>query len=590
MPIIPRTQEDVAMNVSSPVPVRGSESAGAFEKAQGDFFGQVANFAGAVNDAYTRQRNAEAELKENQAQSSISDAALVAREKAKKAANEDGSNYREIFQKEFDNATKDVYKPLDGFSQTTERVKQFQNQVAGHVGAQIEVESLGMLEKTNYKRASDLADQSADRIRGNPNESMVAAEVKSYGSMIDSLVANNTVSATNGEKARQYFYNKVAEGYVDGLGNQGSYSKGLNALKANQEDPNLKTMIEPAEAKRLGFITQKEADQLTQGGKTYDLPVMTKGSKVRLSPEMSAVMNSMDPLRKDQLIDHYKNKALVEAGMKLSDLNSSLNAFEVVAMSGGNYTEKQVADLKQKINQNPQMTLFARQRAMDAVNVADVANKQIKLTSDLPRSRWNEIIDGFDSKVELASQNATKYDSKMAGVGADLAVQANRLEVKAKLENYLKQQAKAQDEDAAKWVVGTDSRISNLLQATSSGAPQDFQKYGQEVLAKEKYLGITPDKQKILPDSYNQAQILKNMPSGDDAKNFVDQLQVRWGPMFPKVMTEISNQDKSLSKYQAMTYASPQARADLADAIKNEKDINTAFYCHTRGSGQSRSH
>lgn len=572
--IIPRAQQQSRMTPSSPVPAVSASGAGELYDAQGKAAEAFTRFGVAVADHYEKEKKNEDRIKEEMAANEMQNQFKLAKGKAEQDSMADGSDYKYNFQKEVGQRLPNVYSGLNQDSpESKKRLTEFGKKLLSDFNTSIELESAGKLEKSNYDNMEKLAADAGNRVRENPNEKMISAELQTYGTMLDEI----NMSDTNKKKAREAFSNTLATQYIEGLEDRGSYGKALNALKANQEDPNLNTELSPQEARSLGFIDGKEASALESKGEQYKVPVMTKGSKVTLTPELSAIMNGMSPKDKANWIDSLKGKALAESAMKLSELNAQVNGFESVAMSGGTYTTSQVAELKNQINSNPQLTVEARKRMNDSINTADAVNSQVKQLANVPRAKWGEVLAGFDEKVSLAQGEAAKYDPKMADVSKDFAVQANRMKAKDKLQTIAVQVAKLQDEKPAEYVIQTDKQVAMLYQASKSGNPADVQAYARATLDKQSYLGISPDNQRFIPEAQQAADVLKNLPSGYDASQFIDQVQGQYGPLFPRAMNEIIAKDKTLEKYRTAVFAPPWVRANLADVIKNEAPINEAF-------------
>jgi hypothetical protein len=575
--IIPRAQQSVRTNPSSPVPVRSAESAGQVYADEAKMWDGLTKVGVAVGEYYDKQAKAEERIQEEEAVNRVRDGIKTAKDEADRESQADGGNYQEVFASKVSERMGDLVGQDDLSPETRKRVYSYGSMAYQDASTQIGIEAAVKKEKTNYARLEGLADQAANRVRENPKEELMGAELKSYGSMLDEIAANGGMSAENAGKAREAFYSKVAAQYIEGLEDRGSYGKALNALKANQADPNLFTAMDPEQAKQLGFIDSREASALAEKGEQYKVPVLTKGANVKLTPELSAVMSGMDPKHKADWIDRLRSKALAESAMKLSELNAQVNGFEQVAMSGAKYEDKAVAQIKEQINGNPHLSVTARKRMMDAVNTADTVNKQVQLLADTPRSKWGEVSAGFDDKINLSQNYAAKFDSKMADAGSDFAIQANRLQAKEKFNKYAKQIAAYQDQHAAEYVLQTDKNVQLLYQASKSGQPSDVQNYVSASLQKQSYLGIAPENRKVLPDVASSSDLLKNMPNGYEASNHLNKLQAMYGPYFPKAMAEMTAHDQSLGKYMTMVYAPPQVRAELGDAIKNEKAINEAF-------------
>jgi hypothetical protein len=575
--IIPRLNEQVGAQVSNPVPVHNPQAASIASEAQA---GAAANFTKAVaqvGEHFQRQQDMEDRIQSEVYSNRVKDGYMLAKDKAQRESAQDGSDFLDKFDKNVAEMEPDIYNGIEKYPGAKNGVQKYAQMAYNSVKTSIVIDSAKMKEADNYNQMEGLADKSADRVRGNPKPEMVEAELKSYGNMLDDLVVKGTMTPKNRIKIMDAYKSKIAGQYIEGLSQTSQYNSALKTLQANQENPDLFTNIEPAKARELGFIDSTKQKEMEASGQTYNVPVLTKAGKNQLAPALTEVMNGMDAKTKGNLIDSLRGKALAEGALKLSDLHASVSGFEQVAMAGGQYSDEDVGKIKAQINTNPYLDAQARVRLNDKINTADAVNKQVQLLANTPREKWGQVIGDFDKKVQVSQDHAAGFDDKMGGAHNDFAVQANRMEAKQKLEKYAANIQKMQNEHPAEFVMQTDKSVATLFQAAQSGQPGDIQRYAQASLAKQDFLGIEPDNQKVLPNAASTADTLKNQPSGTDAAKFIDNLQGQWGPYFPRVMAELSAQDKSLKKYVTTTYASPVVRQQLTDAIRNEPAINKAF-------------
>jgi hypothetical protein len=488
--IIPQVQQSVGMEVKNPVPIARPESAGIADMAKSDMYAQFGKAAYAIADHVQKQQDMEDKLQAEVYVNKVKDNMMLAKDQALRNSSEDGSDYLENFNKIVSSTQGDTLKGIEDYPGAQDQVDVYQKVAMNTMQTQIKMEQAKLLEASNYKTMEGLADKSADRIRQNPTPGMVEAETKTYGSMLDSFVQNGSMTPKNRVKVGQAYNSKMAQQYVEGLAEKGQYTDAMSALQANQENPDLFTKLDPADAKSLGFIDSTRQSELESKGQTYDVPVMTNKGKNQLTPQLSEIMNGMDPKTKSHYIDAIKNKALAEGAMKLSDLQSQISGFETIAVKGGQYSDGDVGKIKAAINNNPYLDGPARVRLNDKVNVADAVNKSVQLLADVPRSQWGSVLDNFDKKIGIAADHAGSFDPKMASAGEDFAVQANRMEGKDKLQKAMQQVAKQQDEYPAEYVVAKDKGVNLAWKAAQSGNPADVQNYAQASLAKQDQLGI----------------------------------------------------------------------------------------------------
>lgn len=380
---------------------------------------------------------------------------------------------------------------------------------------------------------------------------------------------------SNQEAIDQYKKTGRHLGKFDSAEASTNYAQALH----NQQADLLQTQLDPDEAKQLGLITTKEADQLRSQGQTYNLPTLTQKDGVKLSPAMVQAMSAIDPLKKNALIDQMKNKADAANSLKLSELNQNVSGLEYIAYNGGTVSDAQITQVKNQINQNPSLTGFARVRLMDAVNTAQATNGAIQAMQTAPRSKWQGIVDSFDSRIQASHDQAAGVDSKMGSASSDVAVQANRLQAKNHLESYMAKLAKSQGDDAAQFSIDSDPVMESLYKGTKDNDPGASQKYASQILSRQSYLQVPSEDRSILPNADARAMgaALKNASSSEQADDFINGLQKKWGQYYPQVFNEIAATDKDLKKYSAITYAPTSTRFDLVDAIKNQDVIKKSF-------------
>ncbi len=580
MAIIPRATDQVLMSVSSPVPIRGSANAGVAEAAQADVGGAISKLGVTVMQHYQRQQEmAQANSYEISA-SKLEGAYQTSVQEATRQAAPDGSDlqqkFTEISQPLIDEIKANGPTDQNYIDRLNAHDESFRAKV---IAPHLMLTHGSMLEKYNADGANKIADTFSDSVRQNPVPGMLASRVSNYGTYLDGLTKNNTISEKTATKLKDDFQEKVGLSFIEGLAQTGRHSSAINYLTANQADPSFVSKLDPEQAQQAGLIDGREAQALKAQGKTYDLPVITKSDGVALTPEVTQALNAIDPIKKAGLIDHLKAKADMENNLKIGELNSQVSGLEYLAYHGGPITDAQTAQVKSQINQNASLTPFARVRLMDQVNTAVASNQMIQQLSSLPRNKWSTVIDTFDTRVQNANTKATGFDSKMASAGADLAVQSNRLQAKNRIESYAQTLAKSQSDDAAGFVIGSDQNTNDLYRGTKDNDPSSSQTYARQMLSKQAFLQIPPEDRSILPNGDAQAMgtILKNMPNAEAANDFLTKQQAKWGPYYPKVLGEIAGTDKALQKYATATYAPAETRGDLVDAIQNAGPINDNF-------------
>jgi len=568
MPIIPRGPENPRMNVSSPVPIGST----AESRTMGD---SMAKFGKELADFGENQLNIDRRLKIDEGTNALRNTAVEAENYARLNSAPDGSDYGAKFYEYASPRVNDIQNQFGGDPRVREQLGSFVSRAKADMDTTILVRSAQMMEKHNWDRIEGLGDDASNRIRENPNGILLGAELQAHNQLLTDLANKGGITGENAMKAKNAFYNKMSTQFIQGLDDRQQYGKALSYLQANQEDPSMFTSMDPDQAQKLGFIDGREAQALKDKGEGFKLPVLTKGDKVKLSAEETAVMNGMSPHDKAVWIDRMRAKIKENTEVRLSDLNANVNGFEKVALSGLPVSDQMVADLKKQVNSNPNLTQFARVRLMDAINSAYAVNQQLSLAASTPRSQWGSILEGVDSKIQSYSAEAAKQDPRMGTAGQDFAVQANRLQNKEMLERSLAVIKKQQDTDPAAFVTQNDRTIQNLYLGTKDDSPRATNAYINASLAKQQYLGIEPSKQKILmkQDAIQLANSIMVIPNAADTNKYLNNLQAQYGEHFPRVISELASVNKNLADFRPIAYAPPDSRDSLIDAIKNEKSI-----------------
>lgn len=579
MSLIPRSRESVMMTPSSPVPVRGAGSAGIAAASEAGLGATIASVGQSlIQHAQRQQDMAESNSFEISA-AKIRASYTTSFARAEKEAAPDGSDFVQKFNDISAPQVEEIKSQGPTSRQYVDRLNAVNEGMHVEMQSHATVKSISMLESYNVNGAEKVSDTFADSIRQNPDPAMVDANNKMYGQYLDEKVQKNIFSPAHREKLWNTFQEKQGLSYLYGLEERGQYGKALNYLTANAKDPTLTNQLDPDDAYDLRLIDKKEATALKGQGKTYDVPVLTAHDGAQLTPSMAATMNAIDPLKKAAMIDGFKGKAEAANNLKLSELNSNIQSFEMLAYHGNAPTDQQVATIKAQINMNPSVTPFARVRNMDRVNTANIASQTIKQLEISPRSKWGAVLNSFDGRVDMANKHAAGFDPQMGNANADITVQANRMQAKEQVQAYMDKLTKIQSNDAGQFSVDSDPVLENLYKGTKDNDPDASQKFARQTMSRQSFLQIPGDDQSILPnkDAQGMGAALKNMPNSEAADDFLKGLQRKWGPYYPKVLAEISATDKTIEKYQTITYAPSGSRFDLVDAVKNQDVIKKNF-------------
>ena len=279
------------------------------KRATAEVGGDIAKVGQTLMTQYAKQQDMQQDNAFQISASKLEGAYATSYEQAKHEANPDGSNFDEKLQEIVAPQVQDILANGPTSGPYADKLSTANEVIKNKVGSRAQIEKISMLEQYNANGAAQIGDTFADSVRENPSPEMIDNRTKTYNDYLDDKVNKGIFTPETRDKLMQNFNGKLGMSYVEGLANRGSYGQAVNTLRANQTDPSMMTNLEPAQAKSLGLITQKEADQLTTEGKTYDLPVLTQKDGARLSPALVQAMNAIDPLKKSGLIDQMKNKA-----------------------------------------------------------------------------------------------------------------------------------------------------------------------------------------------------------------------------------------------------------------------------------------
>lgn len=573
MAIIPRGNQTVRLTPNAPVPIAGTSDARITGEAMAQFGEGLNRIGGNLLEADRRLKMAESSDR-------LRDIAQLSMEEATRLAKPDGSDLQDQFYKIAGPQVEKVEQDYAGFDPRLQRelgatIQRFKSNIDTDLG----IKRLRMLETNNFNRLESLGERSADRIRENPNEGMLGAEMAAYNSTLSQMATTGGLSADNALKARKSFGERAALGYIEGLETQKLYGKALSFLQANHEDPNLFTEVDPDTAVKSGLIDPREAETLKAKGESYKMATLTKGDKVKLTPEMTAAMQSLAPEQKARLIDQMQAKLQEETQMRLSDMNAQLEGLEYVSLSGGEVHMPSVTKLRNEINENANLPMAAKRRAMDKINSAIAVNQQVRIAANTPRSKWDALIGKTDGAMTRAQMEAAGFDPRMAETSGDFAVQANRARNREAFKNTLAALRKRQDDDPVQTLTQGDSSLTRAYRGSLDGNPGGTQTFIRQVLAKQAYLGVPASKQKVLAND-QAAQLALQFSQAKDPgmiSQRVKELQAQYGDYFPRVMNEVAAENSELKGIEAAVYAPESIRGQVIDTIKNQGAINEAF-------------
>jgi hypothetical protein len=188
MPIIPRNNEAVQIQPRNPVPIAGTGDARIAGESLANLGGAIANVGAKVKDYYDKQDEFERQNDVNEAKNALQNVYKSAADYAARVSKPDGSDLSDNYYKKANPEAAKVVSDYGQDPQSNRDIMSYGRMLKSDADTHLTIEGAKMQEKNNYKRLEDQADVSADRVRGTPNEKMVAAESMTYGNQIYDLV------------------------------------------------------------------------------------------------------------------------------------------------------------------------------------------------------------------------------------------------------------------------------------------------------------------------------------------------------------------------------------------------------------------
>ena len=586
MPIVPRGNQAIGMNVGSPVPIAGTDQA----RSQGETLEKAGT---AVAAFASQQIQFDNRVSYEEGAGELTDIAKQGADWAKRNGKPDGSDYTQKYNEFTQPKMADAINRRSGFGtgKVQEQLISYRDRVQADMNTSIGIQSLERREIYNIERTDKLQDESANRVRANPRSA--DAELALNNSFIDDLTkpgkdGSTIISSANAIKLKQAYYEKTAKSMIAGFAEREQYGQALNMLQATQkldkQGKPLTASIDPDKAVTLGYIDSREAAALKSEGKMLEIPALSKGDNIKLTNAQALILSGLDPKEKAHLIDVMQAKVREKTEIKISDLNAGVTGFEAVAFSGAAVNPAQIADLKKQVNGNSSLTPLAKVRTMDRINTAAAVNQQLQLAAITPRSQWGDITQGVTEKITAAATQAATIDPKMGTVNEDFAVRANRMQAAQTFSSALANIKKQQDSDPVSYFLMSDESLRTKYMAgkDASTNPQGIEatrNFMTTMLNKQAYVGIPVDKQKVLTtqESTAMANMLVAIPDSANTNQELTRLQATYGEHFPRVLNELAQRNKALTDFKAIAYVDPSTREHLVDALKNESTIMTEY-------------
>lgn len=575
--IIPRGSQQTRLSSSAPVSIASTSDARIGGEALASFGRGVQAIGTQLVQEQQKQDALDRKLTEDEKANEIESVVKQSTFEAKRLGAADGSDintkYKEIVGPKIAEVIDSV-----GDERTRKNLQSYSSRLDVDANTTLGIESLGRKEEYNFNRIGKIQEQNANQIRETPTEAMAQAKVAQLGADINNIIATGAVGPENAAKLREAGLNTYANQWMEGLATKKQFGKALNLLRANADDPSLVTEMTPAQASQMGLIDPSEQSALESKGETFKLPISTAKNKVKLSPEVTAVMNAMTPKEKARWIDQFDAKIREETEIRMADLNADINGFTSYVQRGGQADPKKTAELKQNIV-NSNLPTTAKMRKLDELNTAEAIGAQVQLASMTPRGKEGNLLENARKAMELSTADAAKFDSRFGEMGKDFASINNREQALGALSSAITQMRKQQDEDGAGFVL-RDQEISDLYRGSLDGNAETSQKYVEKSMIKQNYLGIPGSKIRAIPKAVAQEKAGKFALIQDSAASAleVEKLQSQYGKHFPKVMAEIVRENPSLSHLQVAAFVgNPMAKESIIENSKNKKAINEAF-------------
>jgi hypothetical protein len=543
----------------------------------------IANIGVKIAELGDQQLQAQRTIDRAEGIDALNNASKRAIEIADETGAADGSDYGKIVQTNLEPEIAQVTnKYSKGDPRLTREFASYSARLQDDVNTTVQIRSFQRLEKNNITRVGEYSNTSASRIFENPIEAQMNAEIKNFNAFTSQLIHEKGLSPEKAQAVRSQYLKQTAEQFILGLADRENYGMAISYLTANQAKPagdglagGYTVQYTPFEANKLGLIDDREAKALDAKGEKYSVPVMTAGDGVKMSPQMAAALNEIDPTQKARWIDLFKKLAEGKTKVDIETINAGLSGIEEKA--------------EKRTLQRSDVDAFAADvRALPKNKVTDAAVSRwlgraenalaVQNTSMIlgvtPRDQWDKEREKTVAQMKAAQAATGTPDNKTNTLALEGA-QARALD---SFERAVKNTKKLQDADPAGFVMANRKRLTMLQKGTLDGDPGANGRYAQQMLATQRMLGM---KEAILPvdKAKGIAKMIQGMPSDAETADYLNKLQYEHGAYFPRVMKEIASasKDKTMEKYALVANSSTEDRALLVGGIKREK-INNEFF------------
>jgi hypothetical protein len=573
VPIIPRGTETVRMNVSSPVPIAGTTDA--------RFKGEVMSRAGsAVADFAEKQINFDRSLRRDESEAELRNQTKLSAMVAERSGATTAEEYQKAYSDDFNPKMQQIVRQYAGHDPLLQtQIGSAAKIMTEHGATEAFIRGAARQEKENNIREEKNIEEMGKSVYSNPDQADTA--YTSGKASIQERVAMRAYSPEEGMKKMDALANVLSKQRIEGYVARGEYKKALSQLETSDEG--ITAGVDPLEAAGSGLITQEEAQRLNATGAKFDVPIYSKGDKVKLSPESTAIMKGMSAHERSNYIDMVQARAKQDVQERVSTLARDVGGLGDLADSGAptELVSKAALQVKQRINTSG-MKGDQKRLAMANVDMAVVKAEALNVAAHVPASQFSSISTQFDKKID--SKLGASEDGAKPG---DLSVAALKITAQANLDAALKslETKREKDGSTAGLVASEDLRVKYKSSLDRNSADpvkaaagvQAFKEYKAASIAWQKSMGIKNVRATTLQEAYNVAERLRaSLGPRETAANLME-IEDQYGENFSDVLAEVATIDKSYEGYAAIAHMPKESWQRSLSLMQDEKAINKQF-------------
>jgi hypothetical protein len=573
MSFIPRGNQELRVQRSSPVQIGSTTGA----RMDGESLQAGARGLQNIGNAFINESRKQKAFEDQntliESRAEITSVLKRSEVEAKRIAQADGSDlidrYNSLSQPALAETLNKIKDP-----KIRAQMESFAKAAGTNLGVGLEIDSLAMREQHNFNRLEGSKNLYADMIRENPNEDLAVLNTANFMADMDSLVTQGILTEQNAQRLAMGARQDFAASYIDGLEKSGQYGKAINFLRANQEE-GLFADIDTKTALESGLIDSKEKARLDAAGEKFKSPVLTKGDKVRLSPELTALANSLDPAKKAQKIKQLEGRAKAASEIRISDVNAQLSGFGAIAMSGGEYSREEVNRLRTQVN-TLNVPVEAKRRMHDKINTLDAINGQMKTAGNTHRSQWGNLVADLPNVIKDVSKDQAMIDPGMQGIERDFAARGFREQAISQFAVSMDNLAKTIDHNpgGSPFVLG-DPEVMEAYIKSRDGDSAATQAYIKTSLKRQAQLGI-PNPRALPNEELASIKNTVDMASNAEEKMaLLAGLENKYGEFTPGVIQQAAQitKDKKFMEMVPIMQADPMYRKTMLDMQQNRPHI-----------------